>query len=98
MKTTVELPDALVRQIKFRALRERRKLKDAVADLLRKGLSASEEHENPEAELVVGTDKKTGLPLIRCKHSAIEEHEVTPDCVAEILSAQEAGWQHAAGG
>ena len=98
MKTTVELPDALVRRIKFRALRERQKLKDAVADLLRKGLSAAEEQERTDAEAIVSTDKKTGLPLILCKHAASAEEEVTPERVADILSAQEAEWQHAAGG
>jgi len=40
MKTTLELPDDLVKQIKLRAVHEGRKLKDAVADLLRKGLAA----------------------------------------------------------
>ena len=39
MKTTIELPDGLVREIKLRALNKRQKLKDAVAELLRiKGL------------------------------------------------------------
>lgn len=37
VKATFELPDALVRQVKLQALRDGRKFKDAVADLLRKG-------------------------------------------------------------
>ncbi len=41
MKTTLDLPDALVKQVKLRAVREGQKLKDAVADLLRKGLAAT---------------------------------------------------------
>jgi hypothetical protein len=41
MKTTLELPAELVKQIKFHALEEGKKLKDAVADLLRAGLSAT---------------------------------------------------------
>src|ERR1035441_4511804 len=41
MKTTLELPDDLVKQIKIRAVNDGLKLKDAVADLLRKGLTAS---------------------------------------------------------
>ena len=39
MKTTLDLPDDLVREVKIRAVRENRKLKDAIADLLRLGLS-----------------------------------------------------------
>jgi hypothetical protein len=34
-KTTLELPDDLLQQIKLRALLERRKLKDTVTELLR---------------------------------------------------------------
>src|SRR5437667_6729983 len=40
MKTTLELPDDLVKDIKLRAIDEGKKLKDAIADLLRKGLAA----------------------------------------------------------
>ena len=43
MKTTLDLPDVLMKQVKLRALQEGRKLKDAVADLLRKGLAAQAE-------------------------------------------------------
>ena len=41
MKTTLDLPDALVKEVKVRAVQEGRKLKDAVAELLRRGLAAS---------------------------------------------------------
>lgn len=34
-KTTIELPDDLMQEIKLRAVRERKKLKDKVADMLR---------------------------------------------------------------
>lgn len=40
MKTTLDLPDDLVREIKIRAVHERKKLKDAIAEYLRKGLAA----------------------------------------------------------
>ena len=43
MKTTLDLPEALVREIKIRAVLKRQKLKDAVAELLRRGLDASAE-------------------------------------------------------
>jgi plasmid stability protein len=91
----VDLPDALVKQVKLRALRDGRKLKDAVADLLRKGLAADTA---PAAEsAVVARDKKTGLPLIECKRAASPQDELTPERVAGILLAQEAEWHHAAG-
>ena len=96
MKTTVELPDSLVKQVKLRALKDGRKLKDVVADLLRKGLNAMDtQADGPEP--VVSTDKKTGLPLIECKQAASAQEELTPQRVADILLAQEAGWHHAAG-
>jgi len=41
MKTTLDLPDDLVKEVKLRAVLEGKKLKDAVADLLRKGLAAT---------------------------------------------------------
>ena len=40
MKTTLDLPNALVREIKLRAVNDGRKLKDTIADLLKKGLRA----------------------------------------------------------
>jgi plasmid stability protein len=40
MKTTMDLPDELVKELKLRAVHEGKKLKDAVADILRKGLAA----------------------------------------------------------
>jgi hypothetical protein len=66
MKTTLDLPDVLVKQVKLRALQEGRKLKDAVADLLMKGLTVAVDT-GPEAVApLVTTDKLTGLPLVEC--------------------------------
>jgi plasmid stability protein len=95
VKTTLDLPDALVKQVKLRALREGRKLKDAVADLLRKGLAAAAAGPDAAAP-VVTKDQQTGLPLIQCKQAAQEE--LTPERVADILLTQETAWHHAAGG
>ena len=41
MKTTLDLPDDLMRAIKIRAAEEGRKMKDIVAEFLRRGLSES---------------------------------------------------------
>src|SRR5712692_919616 len=97
MKTTVELPDSLVKQVKLRALQDGRKLKDAVADLLRKGLAVYADTAPDARARAVTKDKETGLPLIRCKHAASPEEEVTPERAAEILREQELGWRDAAG-
>jgi len=97
MKTTLDLPDGLVKQVKLRAVREGRKLKEAIADLLRKGLAAAMAEEPKTQAPVVAKDKKTGLPLIECKHAASPQEELTPERVADILLAQEVGWHHDAG-
>ncbi|HEV2292979.1 MAG TPA: hypothetical protein VGR35_03935 [Tepidisphaeraceae bacterium] len=93
MKTTFDLPEELVRQLKLRALRDGRKLKDAAADVLRAGLEASPRPAAPsEKPAQVVKDKKTGLPVIQCRRAAPRAHELTPDRVADILIAQEAEW------
>ena len=96
MKTTLDLPDALVKQVKLRAVRDGRKLKDAGADLLRKGLAVAPDRE-PKTQVEVSRDRKTGLPLIECKHAASPHEQMTPERAADLLLAQEIGWQHAAG-
>ena len=42
MKTTLDLPDELMREVKIRAVHEHKKLKDAIAEFIRKGIAASE--------------------------------------------------------
>jgi hypothetical protein len=97
MKMTFDLPGVLVKEVKLRAVHEGQKLKDTVADLLRKGLAAQANDSADVAPPVIATDKKTGLPLIQCKHSAAPGEELTPERVADILLAQEVEWHHAAG-
>ncbi len=62
MKTTLDLPDSLVKQVKIRAVREGRKLKDAVADLLRKGLAVAADTEPDAQAPVITKDKKRACP------------------------------------
>lgn len=40
MKTTIDLPEDLVREMKFRAVREGRKLREVAEEVLRRGLEA----------------------------------------------------------
>lgn len=82
MKTTVELPDDLLRAIKIRAVRDNRKLKDAVADLLRRGLARE--------PAVAVRRRHVRLPLVACAHRADPREEITATRAAAILLADEA--------
>lgn len=97
MKTTLDLPDALMKQVKLRALQDGRKLKDAVADLLRKGLAVGAQTASPPQRPVITKDRKTGLPVIACREVPSLQAEATPERIAEILLAQEVEWHHATG-
>lgn len=46
MKTTLELPDRLMRDVKIRAAQTDRKFKDVIADLIARGLA--EERQEPQ--------------------------------------------------
>ena len=89
MKITVDLPDALVKEIKLRALYDGQKLKDAIADLLRKGLEAPfappEDSDGPGFII----DPETRLPLILTRNPATTWEELTPDRMKDILLEQE---------
>lgn len=77
MKTTLDLPDDLVREVKIRAVRENRKLKDAVADLLRRGLS--QRRSEPKVS------HRVALPIVVCARKASPGQEMTPERVAAVL-------------
>ena len=83
MKTTLDLPDELMRAAKIRAAKERRRLKDVVADLLRRGLAA-------EAKGAGRMQRKVRLPLVECAHDARREKEMTPNRVADVLAQEDA--------
>ena len=81
VKTTLELPDDLMREVKIRAVRENRKLKDAVAVLLRRGLS--QRRSEPKVR------RRVALPVVECAHGARPGEEMTPARVAGILLEEE---------
>jgi plasmid stability protein len=83
MKTTLDLPDDLMRAIKIRAAEENRKLKDTIADLLRRSLA-----QPPEAPPTAR--QRVRLPLVQCAHEARQGEEMTPERVAEVLIEEEA--------
>jgi plasmid stability protein len=59
MKTTLDLPDDLMRAVKIRAVHEHKKLKDTIAELLRKGLARQRK---PRTKLAIPV-KLRGGPL-----------------------------------
>jgi hypothetical protein len=85
MKTTVELPDDLVRAIKLRAVVEDKKLKDLIEELLRFGL-----RENGQGSQQARHRVK--LPLVEVAHEAVPGDEPTPERVAQFLIDEEADW------
>jgi plasmid stability protein len=82
MKTTLDLPDELMREVKIRAAEDNRKLKDTIADLLRQGL-AQPRSETPQIR------NRVKLPLFRGGHPAKPGEEITPERLHEILLEQE---------
>ena len=58
MKTTLDLPEDLVREMKFRAVREGRKLRDVAEEVFRRGLAA------PQTAAGSGARHRVKLPLI----------------------------------
>jgi ribosomal protein L13E len=84
MKTTLELPDELMRAIRVRAAQEDRKLKDVVAELLRRGLA--QEEAEPRVR------HRVKLPLVHSSHVVRPGEGLTPDEIKQILLDEEVEW------
>lgn len=83
MKTTIDLPDELMRAVKVRAAQEGRRLKTVMADLVERGLATEPAAAaNPRARVV--------LPLVQNTHEARPDEEMTPERVAAVLEREEA--------
>lgn len=86
MKTTLDLPDDLVRQLKLRAVLQGRTLKELTTELLRQALSAPapvERAQEPDEERLLVTSD--GLPVFRCRPDA----PATKMSVEELLALAE---------
>jgi plasmid stability protein len=83
MKTTLDLPDDVMRAVKIRAVEENRRLKDTIADLLRRGLAVGPGGPAPAR-------RRVRLPLVECAHEARPGEEMTPERVADALLQEEA--------
>lgn len=55
MKTTIDLPEDLVREMKFRAVREGRKLREVAEEVFRRGLAAP---------VTPGDRRRVKLPIV----------------------------------
>lgn len=89
MKTTLDLPDDLMRAAKIRAATEGRRLKDVMAELVRRGLAEGLEDRG-------GVRHRVRLPLIECAHPAQGNEEMTPGRVSAILAQEDADAVHQA--
>ena len=71
MKTTLDLPDELVREMKLRAVMQGRTLRDLAAEFIRQGLgmAAPKPPQAPEPGSIVQLNPG-GLPVIRCSADA----------------------------
>ena len=78
MKTTLDLPDELMRAIKVRAAEDNLEIEEVVTNLLRRGLAATAA-EKPMVR------NHVQFPLVKCAHPAKPGDELTPERVAEIL-------------
>jgi hypothetical protein len=88
MKTTLDLPPDLIREMKLRAAHEGRKLRDVATEIFRRGLSQpSLRSEAPR--------HRVKLPLIKCKKAT---KELSADQVAGVLLKQEVEWSREAAG
>lgn len=71
MKTTFDLPDELVREMKLRAVMQGRTLRDLAADFIRQGLGLATPRppQAPPPDSIVQLSQ-SGLPVIRCRADA----------------------------
>lgn len=79
MKTTLNLPDDLVREIKIRAAQENRRLQDLVSELLRLGLRQTSQKT---------ARRRLQFPLITGGHPPAPGHG-TPEHLAQVLLDEE---------
>jgi plasmid stability protein len=90
VKTTLDIPDDLLRAMKMRAVQEGRKFKDVATEVFRRGLA------QPKVAANSGGGQRVKLPLIQCRHQAASQAKLTPDQVADVLLKQELEWSHEA--
>jgi len=89
MKTTIDLPDDLVREVKIRAVINRRTVRDLVAELLRQGLGlASPAGPGDRHASTMVTIGDGGMPVIRCAPDAPAARMSVADLLAIEVQSQ----------
>ena len=78
MKSTLDLPDDLMRQVKLRAVNENRRIKDVVADLLRRALILQ-----PDSSPVPSARRRVNLPIIPAPPGA-PKLDLTPERIHQL--------------
>lgn len=86
VKTTLDLPADLLRTVKIRAVEENRRIKDMVAELLRRGLAQSD-------EAFDGRRSRVSFPLVRTG-DPVAGQELTTQGLADLLTVDEAEPHH----
>jgi plasmid stability protein len=82
MKTTIDLPEDLVREMKFRAVRDGRKLRDVAEEVFRRGLAAPVP--------LPGVRHRVKLPIIPAPAGA-KPFELSGERLLELEMEAEAG-------
>ena len=86
MKTTIDLPPEIVRDLKLHTVHHGRKMAQIAVETILRGLTVAKSSENCNVR------HRVTLPLIQCLHPATPATTLTADKVAEILLKQEVDW------
>lgn len=89
MKTTIELPDNLLRQIKLRAVKSGKKLKETIAELLQKGLAASASPATVPQAPTIKIHPESGFPYFDSPLDAPASRMTTAELIALEKQTQE---------
>ncbi len=90
MKTTIDLPESLLRQAKAEAALSGRKLRELVAEALRLRLGIREEAKPAAGAPALLLKNLDELPLIKCRRGT-RKLNVTPMRIHELEMEAEAG-------
>ncbi len=83
MKTTLDLPDHLITEVKIRAAKEKRKMKDVIAEALEKGLRRQDQNKQSTAELLAEYREKGGLEPAKAEKWISEMKHDRKNCRSE---------------